>query len=170
MSFLDQATTSRTAQVTVLTPGFQATATLKIFGMLQTFLNDEQRPVLTLLDAGVYGLERGNPAASLRVPELYVPKHECHAVVFHEEIAAEQLGLMPRAESLAVYTSHFAIQGQFYMGTDALLADFIASSKAQFVVTRQISIFPLFTAQAAIVQQAPVAFIHRAAVKMHHRV
>lgn len=169
MGFLDQSSTTKTLTVTVLLPGFQAVGTLKVIGVLQTFINDERRGVFALTDAALYGLERGNPAGSLRVPELFIRKEHCHAIALAERQPADQLGLMPRTEHVALYTSHYALQGQCYMGTEALIADFLEAAKSLFIVMSEASFFPLFVPQTAILAQAPIAFVHRATVRMHHR-
>jgi len=81
----------------------------------------------------------------------------------------DDTGLMPRTENLAVYTSHYCIQADFHMGSDALLADFISGSKIMFIGATNATFFPLFRTQVAIIQQAPLVFIHRDTVRMHHR-
>ncbi len=170
MGFLDSVSTTKAIPTTVLTAEFQAACTLNVIGLLQTFLNDEQRAVFPLADAAVYGLERGNPAASMRLPELYMRKLSIHALAFEQTFSSEAMGLMPRAERVAVYTSHFVIQGDFYMGTDALLSDFIDSSKAFFVGATNVSIFPLFAPQTAVIQQAQLLYVHKNQVRMHHMI
>lgn len=168
MGFLDQVSNTQAIDVTLLTAGFQAVGTLDVVGMIQTFVNDDRKNVFTLRDAQSYGLVRDNPATSIRIPELFVRKDECHVVAFSERFSAEHMGLMPRSERVAVYTSHFVIQGTFYMGADSLISDFIQMSKSLFVAATDVSIFPLFPAQTALVQHAPLVFIHRDSVRLHH--
>lgn len=168
MGFLDQASTIKEIPAVVLTAGFQAHCTLEVLGILQTFLNDEQKAVFALKDVTLYGLEAGNPARSMALGELYVRKDQCHVIAFEELFSHEDTGLMPRIEQLAVYTSHYAIQGGFHMGSDSLLGDFMASSKSQYVGVTNVQVFPLFQAQTAIIQQSPLAFVHRDAGQMHH--
>ncbi len=168
MGFLDGASTTKAISATVLSAEFQVTCTLNVIGLLQTFLNDEQRAVFTLNEAAAYGLERGNPAASMHIPELYIGKRSVHAIAFEQTFSSEEMGLKPRSERVAVYTSHFVIQGEFHMGTDALFSDFIDSSKAFFVGATNASIFPLFAPQTAVIQQAPLLYVHKDQARMHH--
>lgn len=168
MGFLDQVSSAREVQASVLMPEFQADCTLKIIGLLQTFLNDEQRDVFSLYDASFYGLRQGNPATSIQIPELFVHKTQCQAVAFRQMFEQNDMGLMPRSERLAIYTSHYVIQGDFYMGADSMIADFIHSSRVSYVAATDVSFFPLFAAQAAVVQHAPLVYIHKLAVRMHH--
>lgn len=171
MGLFEQSAGSGTpVPATVLTSGFQAHCTLNIMGMLQTFINDEQKGVFTLRQATLYGLETGNPAASINVPDLFVAKHRCHLIAFDQMMSHEHTGLMPRQERLAVYTTHYVIQGNFHLGSDALVSDFIDSSRAQFIGATDVHIFPLFRAQAQVIQFAPLVYVHRDQVQMHHAV
>lgn len=165
-----QGTNLKSIPVTVLTAGFQAICTMQVFGSLQVFLNDEQKPVFPLKQITLHGLEIGNPAASMNLEELFVRKDECQVLAFERMFSQEETGLMPRVEQLAAYTSHFVIQGGFHMGSDAPLGDFIGSSRSRFMGVTDAYVFPLFEPQAAIIQEAPLIFVYRDAVRMHHRV
>lgn len=156
-------------RVTILLPGFQVRGTLLAYGLMQTFINDEQKDVFIIKDAVVHGLEEGNPAASMNLPEMYILKNQCHALAFEEVLSHEETGLLPRVESMAAYTSHYVIQGKYHMGSDALLADFVTVSKSFFLGVTNAYFFPLFRAQTSMIKQAPLVFIHRDTVKMHHR-
>ncbi len=170
MSFLDASALMKQTQVTVLMGGFQARCILKSMGLIQTFLNDEQKALFSLDDVTLFGLEMGNPATSIRLAELHVRKAQIHLLAFPTALSREESGLLPRTETLAVYTSHFVIQGNFHMGTDSMVSDFMEISKSQFIGVSNLAIFPLFQAQTAVIQQAPMGFIYRDAVRMHHQI
>ncbi|MEB2288403.1 MAG: hypothetical protein OZ934_09855 [Anaerolineae bacterium] len=170
MNRLEHGSPQAQTYVTVLLRGFQARGQLAILGMLQTFLNDEQKDAFSLHGVMLYGLEPGNPARSMQLNGLFVHKNACQMIAFDTMLPHEQTGLLPRTERLAVYTSHYCIQGDFHMGADALLAEFIAGSRAQFVGASNVQVFPLFHPQAEMIQAAPLAFLHRSAVLMHHLV
>jgi hypothetical protein len=85
-------------------------------------------------------------------------------------LSQEQTGLMPRSERLAVYTSHYAIQGDFHMGMDTQISDLIDSVRVIFLAATDAQFFPLFRSQAAIVPQSPLVYVYRAAVQMYHAV
>ncbi|NDJ77195.1 MAG: hypothetical protein GYB65_13150 [Chloroflexi bacterium] len=168
MGFLDSISTAKENPLTVLLTDFQAQCTFRSMGLLQTYINDDQRAVFTLNDVTLHGLVPGNPAASMAMPELHVTKSGCHVLAFESQFSHEETGLMPRAEKLVLYTSHYAIQASFHMGTDANISDFAATSKVMFLGGTDAYIFPLFQPQAAIVQQAPLVFVHQQQVYMHH--
>lgn len=170
MDLLGHASPQAQAYVTVLLRGFQARGQLAIVGMLQTYLNDEQKESFSLHGVTLYGLEPGNPARSMQLDGLFVRKTACQMIAFDTMLPHEQTGLLPRTERLAVYTSHYCIQGDFHMGSDALLAEFIAGARAQFVGASNVQVFPLFHPQAEMIQAAPLAFVHRDVVLMHHLV
>ncbi len=165
-----QASTTKDMPAVLLLAGFQARCTLPVIGAIQMFINDAQKSAFTLKDATLYGLESGNPAVSIAVPELFIAKPSCHLVGFEQSYSHEETGLMARGERLAVYTTHYVIQGTFHMGADALLNDFIVSNKAPFLGVTDVDVFPLFQAQSAMVQHFPLAYIHQNTALMHHRV
>jgi hypothetical protein len=168
MTMLDQAQAATPIAATVLTAGFQVRCTLRVMGMLQTFINDDQKGVFTLHDVTLHGLEQGNPAVSMTARDLFIGKSQCQMIAFQDSMSQEQTGLMPRIEQLAVYTSHYVIQGNFHMGSDALVSDFIDTSRAQFIAATDVHIFPLFVAQAQVIQHAPLVYLHQSQVQLHH--
>jgi len=170
MGIFDQSSLTKQNPATVLLSGFQVRCTLHSIGMMQTFLNDELKPVLTLHQASVLGLQRGNPATSMLLPELYVRKDQCHMIAFEQMFSQEETGLMPRVEALAIYTSDYVLQGKVHLGTEDQIHDFIVAGKSYFIGMTDVAIFPLFELQTAMIQQAPLVFVYRNAVRMHHPV
>jgi len=168
MSFFDQVSASKEIPATVLLEQFQARCTLSVIGMLQTFLNDEQKDVLSLHEVTIHGLDAGNPARSMKLEGLFVRKDACHAVAFDTMLSQEEVRLLPRTERLAVYTTRYVIQGDFHMGPDALISDFITSTRLRFVGATNVQFFSLFQPQAVMIQEAPLVYVHRDAVRMHH--
>src|SRR3972149_2925801 len=104
MGFLGQSSIAKPFPVTILAAGFQVRGTLQCIGLVQTFLNDEQKAVFSLLEVALYGVEKGNPAASITLPELHIRKDQCQVIAFESEMAREETGLLPRTEPLATYT------------------------------------------------------------------
>jgi hypothetical protein len=168
MSFFEQTSALKPMQATLLIPGYQLQGDLAVLGMLQTFLNDETKGTFTINNVTVHGLEPHNPAASMQIDELFVRKDQVLALAFAYEVSREETGLMPRTEKIAAYTSHYVVQGGFHMGADALVGDFIASSRAPFIGATDVTFFPLFHSRAAIIQSAPLAYVYAKAVRMHH--
>jgi hypothetical protein len=170
MSFLGQTSTMKAMPVTVLTPGFQARCTLQVLGMVQTFLNDDQRSVFPLKDVTLHGLEVGNPAVSVQLEDLYVSKEQCHTIAFESMLDQDQSGLMPHTERIAVYTSHYVIQGDFHLGVDNVVGDLVDSFRTLYLGATDVEFFPLFRSQAAMIQTAPLAYVYRKSVHMFHAV
>jgi hypothetical protein len=164
-----EGTNLREIPITILLPGFQVRGTLMGYGLMQTFINDEQKGVFTVRNASVNGLEAGNPASSMSLPEMYIRKEQCHALIFEQGLSHEESGLLSRTEAMAVYTSHYAIQAKFHMGPEALLSDFIEVSKSIFLGATDAYFYPLFRTQTSIIKQAPLMFVHQDTVRMHHK-
>lgn len=170
MGFLDHGSMTRQHSVTVLTAGFQINCTLHAIGTIQTFLNDEQKDSLTLFDATMYGLRSDNPAASVAVPELHIRKPMIAAILFDAMLPQEEVGLLSRKVPVAAYTADFVVQGNYHLGPEDRVGDFIDVAKSAFTGATDVSVFPLFEARAAVIQQAPLAFLHRSQIRLHHQI
>jgi hypothetical protein len=156
--------------VTILTDTLQARGALHSFGVMQTFVNDDQKPTLQLFSTEMFGFDPGNPATRITAEEVFIRKQMCQLIAFEAVPTAGQIAVMPRTEMLAMYLDRFVIQGKFHMGPDDRLVDFTESSLQQFVVITEVHIFPLFQPRYAVIQQAPFAFIQRSRVNMYHKV
>jgi hypothetical protein len=170
MGFLDQVSNVKEYPLTVLMAGFQAQCQFETVGLVQTFINDEQRGVFTLNDVHLHAVDPGLSAINMALPELHILKEVCHVLAFEEMLSQDETGLMPRAERLAVYTSHYAIQANFHMGADSNISDFIETSRLLFIAATDAQIFPLFAPRSALVQQAPLVYVAQSQVRMHHPV
>jgi hypothetical protein len=170
MGFLGHTSTMKAVPVTVLIPGFQARCTMQTIGVFQTFLNDDQRGVFLFTGVELHGVEAGNPAASMQLADLYVPKERCQVITLESMLSQEETGLMPHEVRIAVYTSHYVIQGNFHMGVEAGVGDLVDGFRTLYVGATDVEIFPLFRPQAAVIQAAPLAFVYRKGVRMFHAV
>lgn len=158
----------RQIQATILMQGFQIHGMVDVYGPVAMFVNDDQRTVFTVQDVTVYGVQAGNPARSMHLSELYIPKREVHLITFEGSFTREDTMTLPRQEHLTVYTSHYALDAIYHVGQDVYLNDFVETFKSQFLTMTDANIFPLFEAQAAVLQQAELAFVHCNVVCMHH--
>ena len=82
MGLFQQSALTKEFKVTILSAEFQAQGTIRVLGNVQTFINDEQKSVIALYNATLFGVERGNPATSTQVPELYIRKDRVQVIAF----------------------------------------------------------------------------------------
>ena len=80
-----------------------------------------------------------------------------------------QITLLARAEPLMMYTDRFAMAAKFHMGPDSRIADFAGASLQQFLIASDVKLYPLFQSRGGLVQAAPLALIHKTAVRMYHK-
>jgi len=154
--------------VTVITSSFQVKGKLHIFGMIGTFLNDDQKPTLVVYDAEMHQLE-ANSRIRVTKEEVVISKHAAQVVAFDTLPQQGMLALLPRTESLAVYLDHFAVSAKFYMGQDVRINDFADASLQQYLVAGDLKFYPMFQAKSGLVQSAPMGMIHKTAIRMYHR-
>ncbi len=154
--------------VVVLTSGFQIRGNLHVLGVMQTFLNDDQKPTLSIFGADALGIDPGNPAAHLTQPEIVVNKRAAQIIALTAAPPPGAITLLAKIENLVLYTDVFAIAGKFHMGPDAHLADFAESSLQQFIVASEVKIYPLFQPRPGFHSAAPIVLIHKSAIRMYH--
>ncbi len=154
---------------TVLTSTFQVRGKLHVLGVLQTFINDEQKPMLVVYSADVLGFDPTNPAARMSQAEMIVNKRHATIVALETMPAQGQLSLLTHTEPLMLYTDRFALSGKFHMGTDARVYDFTEVSLQQYIAASDVKIYPLFQSRPGLVQAAPVVLIQKSQIRMYHK-
>ncbi len=153
--------------VSVLTAIFQIRGKLRILGDLATFLNNEQLTTLSVYGANVLGVSISNPAAQMTQAEMIMNKRSAHLIAV--EGTPPSVTLLPRIESLVMYTSQFALMGKFHLGADARVTDFAEISLSQYIPVTEVRIFPLFQARPGVINAASLAFIHKTAILTYHK-
>jgi hypothetical protein len=157
------------AAATVLTSTFQVRGKLHILGVMQTFVNDEQKPTLSVYNADVLGFDLTNPAARMTQPEVVINKRYASIIALESVPPQGQLSILTRIEQLMMYTDRFALAAKFHMGPDARLNDFTEASLQQFILASEVKIYPLFQARPGLVQAAPIALIHKSQIRLYHK-
>jgi len=157
-------------RVTVFATSFQVRGVLRVNGILQTYMNDPDRPTIIVNDAQMTGFEPSNPAARINLPELVIRKVHCGIVAFEDSISAENMKLLPRGEQIALYTDRFIAEGEYHMGADSRIGDFVDISLQQFILAINVRIYPLVAPRTPLVPFAPMIAVHKSAVHLYHAV
>ena len=155
-------------QVALFTSNFQIRGALPVYGALQTFLNDEQKPTLSVFGADVVGLDAANQL-HMTQPEALTYKPAIEIILFQTLPPQGTLTLPPHIEGLIMYLDRFAVSGNFYMGQDVRIGDFIDSGKQQFLALTDVKMYPLFAARPGLVNSAPLAVLHKSAIRLYHK-
>ena len=154
--------------VAVFTSGFQIRGALHIYGALQTYLNDEQKPTVSVFGADVVGLDAANQV-HMTQPEALVYKPGAEIMLFESMPPQGTLTLPPHSEALVMYLDRFAVSGKFYMGQDVRIGDFIDTGKQQYLPLTDVKMYPLFAARPGLVNTAQLALLHRTAIRLYHK-
>jgi hypothetical protein len=155
--------------VVLFTSGFQIQGTLHVLGVLQTFVNDDQKPSLVVYGADAMGFDVTNPAARLTQAEMIVSKKSMQLIAFPAPPPSGSITLLARGEALVMYTDKFAIAAKFHMGPDARLADFADVSLQQFIIASEAKIYPLFQSRPGFFSASPIVLIQKNAIRMYHQ-
>lgn len=155
-------------RVALFTSTFQIRGALHIYGALQTFINDEQKPTLSVFGADVIALDAANQL-HMAQQETFIYKPGAEVILFETMPPQGALTLPPHAEPLVMYLDRFAVSGRFYMGQDVRLGDFIDSGKQQYLPLTDVKMYPLFAARPGLVSTAPLAVLHKTAIRLFHK-
>ncbi len=154
--------------VAILTSAFQIRGKMPVFGTFLTFINDDQKPTITINNALVLGIHATNPAAQMMQPEILVLKRAIQVLAL-ESAPPSGIVLSPRTESLMLYTEQYAIMGRWHMSPDMRIQDFVDASIAQFLPVSNVRLYALFQARQGMVQNTQLAFVHRANAQSYHK-
>ncbi|MFQ3536241.1 MAG: hypothetical protein SNJ58_10210 [Aggregatilineales bacterium] len=154
--------------VAILTSAFQIRGKMPVLGTFLTFINDDQKPTLTITNAVVLGVHATNPAAQMSQPEMLILKRAIQVLAL-ESAPPSGIVLSPRSESLMLYTEQYAIMGRWHMSPDTRIQDFIESSAAQFLPVSSARIYALFQARQGIIPASQLAFVHRSTAQSYHK-
>ncbi|MCS6871158.1 MAG: hypothetical protein RML95_11815 [Anaerolineae bacterium] len=154
--------------VAILTAAFQIRGKMPTFGTFLTFINDDQKPTLTVTNAVVLGVHASNPAAQMVQPEMIVMKRAIQVLAL-ESAPPSGVVLSPRSESLMLYTEQYAIMGRWHMSPDMRVQDFVDATTSQFLPVSNARIYTLFQARQGIIPATQLAFVHRSAVQSYHK-
>jgi hypothetical protein len=155
--------------VTILNDSFQTRAVMRAIGLLTTYLNDDSKSTMTVFNGESVGLDPSNPATRIVQDEIVFRKVMCHFIAFESIPGDGHVVLLPREESLVMYTSRYAIHGKFHLGPDDRISDFIEVQLAQFVVITDAHIYPLFQPRTPMITAAPLVLLHRSNIRMYHK-
>jgi hypothetical protein len=154
--------------VTIFTSAFQMRGKLHVLGVMQTFINDEQKPTFTLHNAEVLGTSATNPV-KMSQHEVIISKRSIQCLLFDVMPPQGSMAMLPRQETIVAYVEGFAISARFFMGQDARLADFSDASMQQFLTAGDLKLYPMGQMRQGLVNSAPLGVVHKSAFKFYHK-
>jgi hypothetical protein len=155
-------------EVKIVLDRFLVEAKMKAVGNLDNTLNDERYNYISLLNGMVAPWYQDTPLKPIRYAEG-VAKTEDMLLVYPVASADQAaIQLLPRSERAILYAGAFAIHGNVSMGGDMTLLTVMDGLIKRFLTLTNVSIFPLFPANAVLPEMMPVALLNKAMVYQLH--
>lgn len=134
-------------------------------------LDDFDDPVKTgflMHDAHISPLVAGSGLQPFTLKQVTANKTDFHLVYLSEADHRDSLTLMKRTELVIVYTSRFVIRGNFHMGGESRLRDFVDGLSGTFLGASDVTLFPLFQPAVAIPKRYPLLLINKRQIRFYH--
>lgn len=141
---------------------------LEPFGHLLDDLNDPTATGLLLLDAHIAPLVAGSDVHPFAWQEVTANKSDFHLIYLADADDRDTLALMKRTEPVIVYTSRFVVRGQFHMGGETRLRDFVDGLIGTFLAVSEATVFPLFQPSVDIPKSYPLLLINKQQICLYH--
>ncbi len=147
---------------------FLLDAKIRAIGALDTYLNNEEYQYATVLDAVATPWYQTNPVKPLGYAEGYLRVEDILMIAPLDPAMQRRIQLMPGSQRAIFYVGAFAIQANLSMGSEMKLSEAIETLAKRFLTLTDISIFPMFTSNAALPDTIPIALLNRAKISLYH--
>ena len=141
---------------------------LEPLGHLFDDLNDSTKTGFLLHQAHIAPLVAGSSLRPFSLEQVTVNKADFHLLYLVNADDRESLSLMIRTEMVIVYTSRFVIRGQFHMGGETRLRDFVDGLSSTFLAVSDATVFPLFQPSVDIPKSYPLLLINKHLITLYH--
>jgi hypothetical protein len=141
---------------------------LEPLGHLFDDLNDSSKSGFLLHQAHIAPLVAGSSLRPFALEQVTVNKANFHLLYLSDADDRESLSLMIRTEMAIVYTSCFVIRGQFHMGGETRLRDFVDGLSSTFLAVSDATVYPLFQPAVDIPKSYPLVLINKHLITLYH--
>jgi hypothetical protein len=149
-----------THPVEILTGHYQISGNLELRGSPAVFINDATFNVFNIHEATITPLASGSAVGAVKVPLLYVPKHEPHVMLIGN-FESKDAQLLPNKIRMVCFTDTYVIRAAFHVGPETKAVDTLYFQAGPFFPTTDSEIFPLRELSADLGGQADLLYIHK---------
>ncbi|GEM_PF-3581740 len=152
----------------IFTEGLRIEGKLEPMGEIITALGDHRRTCMTVYDTTVTPVSVHNRLSTMAIPELVINKKHVVFVALLDPSDYEGIRLPPNIHVLTVYTQNFVIQGEFHLGGEARVRDFIDSLTLDFTPMTNVRLFPSTPPKVNLAVSFPFIIINKNLMNMYH--
>lgn len=153
--------------VEMLTPQFLITGTLEPFGPLMIFLKDPNRMAIPIKGAEISALDGEITVARLKAEEMHVRKEEIICIRPVNDLTPNTAQLLPRRETLRVFTDRFAVQATFACGTDTRVPELFDMYPGQWVIGVDTHVHPLTPIRVPVFHDSKFLLINKVHIRFY---
>lgn len=141
---------------------------LEPMGEIITALGDARRTCMSVYDATVTPVSAHNRLSAMAIPELTISKKHVVFVALLDPTDHEGIRLPPNIHVLTIYTQNFVIQGEFHLGGETRVRDFVDTLTLDFTPVTNARFFPLTPPKANLTASWPFIIINKNLINMYH--
>ena len=156
-----------TIQVEAILDAYVLQADMQPRGELGVYLNDRNRGFIPFQNAELVPLYADRRVEKVRRGQFIVNKHNVAILSLLREDQADQVQLLSATRPVVLYTSHFAVNGQLHVNTEAPQEDLLSEMHDYHGLTMA-TLYPLRELAAAPTSSVPMLFVRRQFVQAYH--
>ncbi len=155
-------------QSKIMLDEFLLDAKIKAVGAIDDSINNEDYNYVTVLNGVATPWRQANPLKPIGYAEGVLKIAEILLIYPVDPEFQAKIKKMPRSERGIFYIGHFAIHANLTMGLESTLTGVMDAVTKRFMAVTDLSVFPMFPANAAMPENMSVALLNRAKVQHYH--
>jgi hypothetical protein len=136
-------------------------------GDMLIYLNDNRYTVIRLDDAALYPVAEGVNIRGVRQPMMAITKETIQIVSVLDKADMAHLMLLSSKRPFVAYTSHYAVQGNLHVNTDARDDDIFDETKIFFAMS-DATIYPIYSGRHQPVAKVAAVMINQQQILAYH--
>ena len=162
------ALTKRLYRCEIFTEAFRIEGKLEPMGEIITALGDNRRICMTVYEATITPISAQHRLGSMAAPELVINKKNVVFVALLDKTDYEGIRLAPNIQILTAYTQSYAIQGEFHLGGEMRVRDFIDTLTLDFAPVTNVKFFTLAPPKVNLTATCPFIILNKNFIAMYH--
>ena len=158
---------SQQFKIEVLTEHYQLVGMLEVFGLLSTYVNQNDRINYQLKKANIFALDKESTMAAIQMDDIWLRKDE---IVILRILEGDTQGLvqrLPVAEKMRLFLTRFVAQGTVLRSADATAGTIFESQGGTWIGISDANVYPLNTLRSAVFQDAPLLLINKKHIRFY---
>ena len=145
----------------IYTESFRIEGKLEPMGEIVTALGDKRRSCMPVYDAIMTPISAHNPLNPITIPQLVINKNNVVFVSLLDPADYEDVRLAPNVVVMTVYAGPFAIRGEFHLGGEMRVRDFVDTLTLDYTPITNVRFFPLVPTKASFTPSCPFVVLNK---------